>query len=204
MRSKWYIGTFIVFLSLLTSLVQQQFVVHNQEVVLQFNEIEASSTDAQATIAIISEKLEKLGAKDVQIIESDDLIKISYYIEDDVASIKEQLLFNSLSIVSDSETNENDRSSLPIENHEKAFNLDVVEIQPDDEPERGLKGTIVLEFDPLSDRLMKPEYIGESNTTNYNLDSELTAIALKVNDQVILNIDSPLFVIPEVRAGPLA
>lgn len=202
MRSKWYIGTFIVFLSLLTSLVQQQLVVHNQEVVLQFNEIEASSAHAKETIAVITERLHKLGAEDVKIVEKGELITISYYSDDDVASIKKQLLLNTIHLVSDAEENESDPSTLPIKNPEKAFNLDVFEIQQDKESNRGLEGTTVMEFDPVSDRPLKPEYFAHSGATHLNLDSELTAIALKINGQVILNIDDPLFIIPEVRAGP--
>ena len=205
MRSKWYISTLIVFLALLTALVQQQFVAPNQEVVLQFQENDTSLEDAQETIEIITKRLQELGVQEVQIIEEGDQIKITYYSDHNVASIKEQLQVSSLVQVN-SASNDLDkgRSNLPIDEQDRVFNLDVFEIQKEDESQRGLEGTLVLEFDPLSDRLIKPEQYGATHSLDSESVSELTALALKVNNRIVHAIGSPLFIIPEVRAGPTA
>ena len=205
MRSKWYISTLIVFLALLTALVQQQFVAPNQEVVLQFQENDTSLEDAQETIEIITKRLQELGVQEVQIIEEGDQIKITYYSDHNVASIKEQLQVSSLVQVN-SASNDLDkgRSNLPIDEQDRVFNLDVFEIQKEDESQRGLEGTLVFEFDPLSDRLIKPEQYGATHSLDSESVSELTALALKVNKRIVLAIGSPLFIIPEVRARPTA
>ena len=86
---KWYIGTLVVLLAVLGIIDREQVTLPNQEIVLQFNDVELASEDTQTTIAIVKEELQNVGVHNFQVKENEKgRLKITYYSEADVIVVK--------------------------------------------------------------------------------------------------------------------
>jgi len=164
MKVKLHIGFLILILTFLGVASQQQNSVANQEIVLQFTDIEASSYEAQNTIAIVKLHLQDIGADNIQVKkEENGKLKITYYSDADVASVKETLSKeNKLKLhyaYNDDEEKDQKRSS---DDGVISCNLDIYEIQNTNDVDLGLDG-IVLEKKSESDRYYDPNVFLPSN-----------------------------------------
>ena len=92
MNSRRYIGALIIILTFLGVASKQSITIPNQEIVLQFTDVEVSSFEAKNTVEIVKQQLRNLGADNIQIKKGQKgTLKITYYSDADVASIKETL-----------------------------------------------------------------------------------------------------------------
>jgi hypothetical protein len=65
-KVKLHIGFLILILTFLGVASQQQTVA-NQEIILQFTDVDVSSNEAQNTIAIVKLQLQDIGADNIQV-----------------------------------------------------------------------------------------------------------------------------------------
>lgn len=204
MRKKWYIGILITLLSLLV-VIQQQTVVPNQEISLEFVDGNADTPEAQNTIAIVTKQLQAIGVKNIRV--SNDLengkLTITYYSDADVLSIKKLLSKEHHLDLTGIVYDQNDTDDKNSEDRDtKEYNLDIYEIQ---------KGSDDLDFNGKYVLEVKRQSKGDSDYTHYNLIAIVNSglvtrtshVAQKFYEQVALAIDHTSYKIPEIRAGPM-
>ncbi|GGX21250.1 hypothetical protein [Aquimarina muelleri] len=205
MKKKWYFGILIATLALLV-VIQQQTVVPNQEIVLEFVDIEITSLEAQNAIAIVKKQLQSIGIKNTRVSEElkNGKLKITYYSDVDVEDIK-KILSKERNVELDPIFYDNeDKDSFPLNENSKDYNLDVYEIQKSTELSSDFIGKYVLEI-----KNEQGEY-SSSNTCNFISDVDesyidrLVKVAQIVHANIAIAIDNASHNIPEVRAGPIS
>ncbi|MEC3906981.1 hypothetical protein VOI54_08110 [Tamlana sp. 2201CG12-4] len=204
MIARWCISAFIFLLTLFGVVFQQQVSVPNQEIVLQFTDVELTSDDAKHAIAIVAKKLQGLGAEHIQVKAGDNnTLKISYFSEVDISSIKRTFAKEN-HIVLDYTSSSQDRgaSKLPSEDNTISYNLDVYEIQNTSNSGGDLNGAFGLEIDAKSDRFLDPNINLFFKNIDVNAIAAKTKVAFKVCRDISIELDNTLHSIPEVRAGP--
>jgi len=204
MKIKLRLGLLILILTFLGVASQQQNSVANQEIVMQFTDIEASSQEAQNTIAIVKLHLQDIGANNIQVKkEVNGKLKITYYSDADVTRVKETLFQEKKLKINFTYNNddENDqrRSS---EDGVISYNLDIFEIQNTSDVDLGLEG-IVLNKKLESDRYYDPNLFSLTNIIDVENEDNNVKISYKVWRSIETSIDNASYIIPEVRAGPL-
>jgi len=193
MKARWSFSILITILTVLGTICQQQISVPNQEIVLQFSNIEIHSDQAQTTITTVKEQLETLGVSEIQIIEGEDgNLKIVYYSTTDSASIK-----NALTKLSDTKS-----SQFPSDKNPVTYDFDVFDIQIASSSDWDFEGTFVLEQKLGSDRLFNP--IAFATFIEDDLYHSNYKEIHKVTRYINVTKDHIPYIIPEVRAGPKA
>lgn len=203
MKAKWYFSTLIIIFALLGAF-QEKVSVPNQEIVLQFSDAEVSSNKAQNTLAIVVQQLQTVGISDIQVREQENgQLRITYYSDTDVASIKKTLSQeNQLEIGLTSFNKDENHSKFPFKNKSNDYNLDVFEIQNKADAGSDLNGKFVLELKQEYDRFSNPNvhpYVIEIDDEEKD---RIVKVAYKANRNVANAIDNTSYKIPEVRAGP--
>ncbi len=205
MRKEWYFRTLLIVFALLV-VMQQQTVVPNQEIVLEFANAKVTSLEVQDAIATVKRQLESIGVKNARISKElrDGKLKIAYYSDADVESIK-RILSNDQNVTLDhvfyNQNNSDD--SLPIEKKSADYNLDVYKIQKSTDFDTDFHGVYVLEIKHKQDRASGYYTFGYVTDENSNNTNRLLKLAKKVNDAIVIAIDTISYKIPEVRAGPI-
>lgn len=206
MKKKWYFGTLITALALLV-VMQEQTVVPNQEIVLEFVDIDITSLEAQNAITIVKKQLQSIGAKNTRISKElkDGKLKITYYSDVEVEYIK-RILSEEQNIELDHvfyDQSEDD-NQFPVDKNSKDYNFDVYEIQKSTDFDSDFNGLYVLE--------VKHGQEGHSGSNSHSFVFEidinyidgLVKVAQKVNTNIAIAIDNTSHNIPEVRAGPIS
>ncbi|MBP1838918.1 hypothetical protein [Formosa algae] len=205
MNLKWYISTFIVTVALFFGVVsQQQKVVPNQEIVLQFSGDVVVQDKTEHTISIVKQQLENIGAENIQVSEAEDgTLKITYYSNSDVEHIKE--------ILSDDDTLEFDDSNsehqqFPLNNKDAAvtYNFDVFEIHKASDFAFSHAGKVAIELKASSHHYNNTNSHPLLGSTVHVIELPSIKVAYKFYRDIALAIDNNSKKIPEVRAGPLA
>lgn len=207
MKSKWYISTLIISLTLLGIVSQQQISAPNQEIVLQFSEHEVTYDDAQNAIALVKKQLQTIGIVNVQVHEQEDgSLKIMYYSAADVASIKKifsnetQLGFDHIACEQDDKS-----TKFPFKSSNKkiaSYNLDVFEIQKGSDLTLDLGGKFALELKADNDRFFNPNIYLSFEAIDVKGNSSGFKETYKLRRNIAIAIDNTSHIIPEVRAGP--
>ncbi|MFD2564585.1 hypothetical protein [Aquimarina rubra] len=206
MKKEWYFKILITAFTLLV-VMQQQTVVPNQEIVLEFTDVEVTSLEAQNAITIVKKQLESIGVKNTRISKElhNGKLKIAYYSDADVESIKK--IFSkeqrvALDHILYDKGNTGDQS--PSDNNSSHYNLDVYKIHKSTDLDTDFNGIYVLEIKQKQDRA-SGSYAYSFVTTNstHHLDRLLKS-AQKVNGAIAIAIDNTSYKIPEVRAGPFS
>ncbi|MBU2951446.1 hypothetical protein KO493_12135 [Tamlana agarivorans] len=204
MIARWCVSTLIFTLTLFGVVSQQQIAVPNQEIVLQFSDVELTSHDVQHTIEVVKNQLLAAGGSHIKVkAQENGKLKISYYSDADVSSIKRA--FSNEDYLSLSFTN-NDTSSgdLPLEESGLKYNLDIYEIQSANNAGWDFEGNIVLQVETKSDRFLDPNTSISARDLEHLGSSSVYKTTYKVRAHVALTIGEDLHTIPEVRAGPLS
>ena len=113
MKMRWYFSALVIILAISGAIYQQQHTIANQEIAFQFSNVDHASKEAQNTIANITKQLDDFGVENIQVKEEEGQLKISYYSDADIASIKE-ILSNENAIAVDYDTNNQDFDMLKI------------------------------------------------------------------------------------------
>ncbi len=190
------------------AVIQQQAVVPNQEIILDFIDTDVTSEEAQNTISIVKKQLQSIGVKNTRLSQGikKGQLKITYYSDEDVSYIKGILSKEKNvalgHILYDNQTEGN--QDFPSQKKSKDYSLDVHEIQKSTDFSTDLVGKYVLEekheqngyptFSPISITI---------KNSNSDLDG-LIKTAQKVHTTIALAIDTNSRSIPEVRAGPIS
>ncbi len=201
MNTKWYISTLIILLALI-GLNQEQTKVANQQIVLQFTDVEMTSvTSHDDALAIVTKKLQALGINNIEIIENDDThLSIRYYSNIDALSVGELLSQdNELSLTY------RDINQLPVDfpNDKLPDNFSIVvsDFQKQTNDGLGLSGKLAFELKQDYKRFSNPVVLQFNDATALEEDA-LVYVAYKMNRSIALAIDNTSDTIPEVRAGP--
>jgi hypothetical protein len=204
MRIKLHIGILILILTILGVASRQQIALANQEIVLQFNNIEVSSDEAQKTLLILKRQLLDLGVDNLNITEEETgILKITYYSDINVALVKESLskenrvVFN---YVSNDHKEEEKHSS-----DEKALSYDIIinEIQNAHDAYLVL-GEHLVKPKSENDRSHEPILFPPSNISHIVQYESIDKIRLKSWRHIASSKDNLSYIFPEVRAGPQA
>ena len=205
MKKRWYISTLVVILTFLGVVCHEQISVPNQEILLQFANIETTTNQAQKTIAIVKKQLQDLGVQNIQVakIEKGSL-RIAYYSNTDVASIKE-IFSKEKHIVLDYSAFNQEEAPIKSPSNDDSFSydLDVYEIENDNHSESGLSGKYVLEPKLDNDRFFNPNVYLSANNINISEKDRIVKVTYKTRRNITATIDNTLHKIPEVRAGPI-
>ncbi|WP_166967948.1 hypothetical protein [Yeosuana marina] len=202
MKKTWYFGAFLILFTLL-GFYQNQISEPNQEIVLKFSDVDITSEEAQNAILIVKKQLQALGVDAVQVQElKAGQLKITYYSDEDVESIKKMLSEDSSIQIGDASHSENNTSSFPSNKRIKNYKLDVFEINKTHNTTSGLDGKCVLNFKQDYDRFHNPKIYLYRNDLGTNDTHINVCLAFKVRKYVSLAIDNTSRSIPEVRAGP--
>jgi hypothetical protein len=204
MKQKWYLSTFVLILVLL-GYSRQQAYVPNQEIVMQFVDVDVTSDVTQDAIAIVKKQLQTLGIANIKVRETAaGRLKITYYSDLDVESIKRifskeislELGYTSLGSIEDGE-----QENFPANNSSNGYNLNVCEIQNSYDAESDFNA-FVLELTPENERLYNlvldvslDEYAAAEK-------SRIEKVAYLTQRNIALAINNSSRIIPEVRAGP--
>lgn len=204
MQLKRYIGAIIFILSFLAVISQQEFNVPNQEIVLEFNHGEVTSSQAESTVAHIKQQLQVLGASQIKVQQTvSGKLKITYYSDADVASIKKTFTKDlERNLDSNVFSKTNNQTELPSKVPSIAYNLDVFEIQNANNSGWDLDGKCVLTTDTKSDRFSDPNVFFFIEVVNVSLEDNTVKTAYKVRRNVLISTENNLHKIPEGRAGP--
>ncbi|GAA3615986.1 hypothetical protein Q4Q39_01495 [Flavivirga amylovorans] len=202
MKAKWYFSTLVIALTLL-GVCQEQISVPNQEIVMEFIYDEVTSDEVQDAIAVVKKQLRALGIDNIQVGEKEDgRLKITYYSDVNVASIKKILSKEKkLALDYTSYNQDEDHSKLPSNENKNSYNLDVYEIHKSVDGESDLNGTLVVELKHEYDRFSNPNfYIGKIDVSE---EDRIVKTAYKVCRHIAIAMDDMSHNVPDVRAGPV-
>lgn len=199
MNAKWCVSTLFIILALF-GLSQEQKKASNQQISLQFADVElASGTAHDDVLAVITKKLEVLGVDAIEIVENDGTqLSIRYYSDVDALSVKEflsqenhQLVLNEEEFPSDSPNKE-----LP-----ENYNLVVSDLHQQADDGVTLNATLVVPQKHDDKTFSYPVVLPFSETIVFEQEA-IVDTAFKINRTIAIAIENSSRTIPEVRAGP--
>lgn len=206
-QPKWLIRAALIFSVVLGGVLgQQQSILPNQEIVLQFVNEDISLNDADHTIAIVEQELQRIGVSHIQISEQEDgRLVISYYSDTTVAGIKKILSEQkelALGFVS------TDKKENPLQFPSKAetlgYHLNVYEIQDGQNLFSDLSGKCATELKSGSQRFLNPTFYIHPDGPLYANREQLLKVDVSFQSDLVITKDYRSHKIPEVRAGPFA
>lgn len=196
MKIKWYISALIIVFAVL-GMSQEQSVVPNQEVLLQFSNNKIDVSEKQEALLTVKQQLKSIGAKHIQVRElKNGTLKITYLSITNTANV-EAALSNIIDVEStkDGET--------PLNQDKKTYNLDVYEILKANDSTSGIGDKFVFELKQEYVRFYNPNVVLYCVNIVNNETTNLVKVAYKINKSVASAIDNYSYKIPEVRAGPI-
>ena len=200
MNVKSYVSALIIALTLLV-VAQQQITMPNQEIVMQFTDDEVTSDEALNAIEIVKNQLLNIGADNIQVRDIEDgKLKIIYYSDVDVASIK-NILSKEKKLELGYTSQAENSTKLPSDDESNSYNFDVFEIHKGSEGEWDFEGTYVLELKPEGDRFSNSKVF--ASIEEIDIKESIAKVAFKLNYNIAIAIDNTSYKIPEVRAGPI-
>ncbi len=199
MNAKWCLSTLIIILALI-GLSQEQTKASNQQILLQFTDVElASETAHDEVLAAITKRLKVLGVDAIEIIENGGRqVSIRYYSDVDAHCVKEFLTQeNQLSFTYDDEF----PFGFPKEQLPEKYNLVVSDLHQQSDNGLNLNGNLVLIQKQDYNRFLNPIILQFDNAIVFKQDA-IVNVSFKINRNIAIAIDNTSQTIPEVRAGP--
>lgn len=185
---------------------QQQSILPNQEIVLQFANEDISLNDANHTIAIVAQELQRIGVSHIQISEQEDgRLVISYYSDSTVESIKKSLSEQkelALGLVG-SDKKENPLQ-FPSQAKTLGYHLNVYEIQDGPLLFSDFSGKSAIELKSEPQRFLNPNFYIRSEAPFQVHREQLLKVDFSFQRDIAITTDYRSHKIPEVRAGPLS
>ncbi|PWH83336.1 hypothetical protein DIS18_01930 [Algibacter marinivivus] len=205
MIARWCISILIFGLTLFGVVSQQQITVPNQEIVLQFEDVNLTPNQTENAVAAIKYQLQGLGAENIKVLTlQEGKLKITYFSDADIASIKQLFLDQeTLALQLTSQSQDKDSSKLPFQESNISYDINIYEIQNGQHSGWDFDGAISLDVEVKSDRFIDPNYVS-TGSVDHDYTNTLTHVTYKIRKAITIQISDPLHKIPEVRAGPLA
>ncbi|MFP4847286.1 hypothetical protein [Winogradskyella sp. PE311] len=201
MRQKLYLGLIIILLAIFGKALEQDG-APNQQIVIQFSNLEITKLDANNTIDAIRKRLKSIGVEQIKIAQDKKgQLKITYYSTVNVLQIK-TILSKDSEISFAANSSENKSSDFPNDKNLEDYQLSISEIQEGSNSSWDFDGVQLTDYNQKIDRFSKPK----NNTSHHGIRLELTNQLIKVvintNETNSLLLDTNSYKIPEVRAGP--
>lgn len=199
MNVKPHIFIFILILTFLGVASQQQESVVNQELVLNFEDVQITSQEAQSTISTVKDELELLGVDNIQVkSENQGKLIITYYSHVDVVSLKK--------ILSEKQNLKlqypQDNQQIPSGDKQIGYDFDIYEINNGYDLDSGFDRCILVEKSQ-NERYIDPNTFLTTTIINVRNDNTLKE-TLHIWKYIEASISNLSYAFPEVRAGPFA
>lgn len=203
MKNKWFISAFIFALAIV-GISLEQASVPNQEIVLQFTDVEVTLDETEEAISLIKSQLEALDVANIQIQKSGNgALKITYYSDIHVSEIKKIVLKKrDVTVNQTLYTPAEDDSELPLKEEVISYQIDVHEIRKNVD----IVGSSGNVLEPKSEiiRFFTPDVYAPVSKQKGVEKNKAEKLAYTIHSKNAIAIEDSSCHIPEVRAGPVS
>ena len=202
MQTKWYLRSFLI-LVVLVGLTLEQIAQPNQQIVVEFAGDSISLSNAQKTLAAVTNKLQAIGAKSIKVKQSaNGVLTISYYSTIDTEAVKGMLSSNKEVFEGVASNHSSPKNQAPPFDTSSVYKLDVYEIQQQYDIKPDLNG-LVLTFEGKTHRYFIAKVYGAIGGNQIAQQNKITTVSLIAQGAVSLLLTEFSYKIPQVRAGPI-
>ena len=202
MQTKWYLRSFVI-LVVLIGLTLEQIAQPNQQIVVEFAGDSISLSNAQNTIAAVTNKLQAIGAKSIKVKQgANGVLTISYYSTIDTEAVKGMLSSNKEVLEGVASNDSSPKNQAPPFDTSSVYKLDVYEIQQQYDIKPDLNG-LVLTFEGKTHRYFIAKVYGAIGGNQNAQQNIITTVSLIAQGAVSLLLTEFSYKIPQVRAGPI-
>ena len=202
MQTKWYLRSFVI-LVVLIGLTLEQIAQPNQQIVVEFAGDSISLSNAQNTIAAVTNKLQAIGAKSIKVKQgANGVLTISYYSTIDTEAVKGMLSSNKEVLEGVASNDSSPKNQAPPFYTSSVYKLDVYEIQQQYDIKPDLNG-LVLTFEGKTHRYFIAKVYGAIGGNQNAQQNKITTVSLIAQGAVSLLLTEFSYKIPQVRAGPI-
>jgi hypothetical protein len=200
MKNLWFYSG-LLFVLAIFGIGSERIAVPNQEIVIQFSDVDVTLEETQDAIAVVKGQLESIAVANLQLQElGNGTLKITYYSTIDVSQVRE-LLLNGRTLAQETSIHNENETEFPFEKDGKYYEIGIQTIQD----AQDLVGTSegFLESKSEATRYVTPTSGNILHTIFNNEVIASDAVAYAVYRYVMITVDGSSYKIPEVRAGPL-
>ena len=202
MQTKWYLRSFVI-LVVLIGLTLEQIAQPNQQIVVEFAGDSISLSNAQNTIAAVTNKLQAIGAKSIKVKQgANGVLTISYYSTIDTEAVKGMLSSNKEVLEGVASDSSSPKNQAPPFDTSSVYKLDVYEIQQQYDIKPDLNG-LVLTFEGKTHRYFIAKVYGAIGGNQIAQQNKITTVSFIAQGAVSLVLTDFSYKIPQVRAGPI-
>ena len=202
MQTKWYLRSFVI-LVVLIGLTLEQIAQPNQQIVVEFAGDSISLSNAQNTIAAVTNKLQDIGAKSIKVKQgANGVLTISYYSTIDTEAVKGMLSSNKEVLEEVASNDSYPKNQAPPFDTSSVYKLDVYEIQQQYDIKPDLNG-LVLTFEGKTHRYFIAKVYGAIGGNQIAQQNKITTVSFIAQGAVSLVLTDFSYKIPQVRAGPI-
>lgn len=202
MQTKWYLRSFVI-LVVLIGLTLEQIAQPNQQIVVEFAGDSISLSNAQNTIAAVTNKLHDIGAKSINVKQgANGVLTISYYSTIDTEAVKGMLSSNKEVLEGVASNDSSPKNQAPPFDTSSVYKLDVYEIQQQYDIKPDLNG-LVLTFEGKTHRYFIAKVYGAIGGNQIAQQNKITTVSFIAQGAVSLVLTDFSYKIPQVRAGPI-
>jgi hypothetical protein len=202
MQTKWYLRSFVI-LVVLIGLTLEQIAQPNQQIVVEFAGDSISLSNAQNTIAAVTNKLQDIGAKSIKVKQgANGVLTISYYSTIDTEAVKGMLSSNKEVLEGVASNDSSPKNQAPPFDTSSVYKLDVYEIQQQYDIKPDLNG-LVLTFEGKTHRYFIAKVYGAIGGNQIAQQNKITTVSFIAQGAVSLVLTDFSYKIPQVRAGPI-
>ena len=202
MQTKWYLRSFVI-LVVLIGLTLEQIAQPNQQIVVEFAGDSISLSNAQNTIAAVTNKLQDIGAKSIKVKQgANGVLTISYYSTIDTEAVKGMLSSNKEVLEGVASGSSSPKNQAPPFDTSSVYKLDVYEIQQQYDIKPDLNG-LVLTFEGKTHRYFIAKVYGAIGGNQIAQQNKITTVSFIAQGAVSLILTDFSYKIPQVRAGPI-
>ena len=201
MNSKWFYGVLFILLAAL-GVKMDSDMLSNQEIVVRFIEDGFSQDKAEQAISEVKSQLQEVGVENIQIRElKDGGLKITYFSDMEVSEI--QLVLSGADLcVQDPAKGPLD---IPVNDSEQSasFVLNVSEIHANSQSDLDIEGVPVV-VNQIKEHLNTLNSVGNIEVFDLSQLYKVNETKLLVSSATARFQSQYFYLLPEVRAGPLA
>ena len=202
MQTKWYLRSFVI-LVVLIGLTLEQIAQPNQQIVVEFAGDSISLSNAQNTIAAVTNKLQAIGAKSIKVKQgANGVLTISYYSTIDTEAVKGMLSSNKEVLEGVASNDSSPKNQAPPFDTSSVYKLDVYEIQQQYDIKPDLNG-LALTFEGKTHRYFIAKVYGAIGGNQIAQQNKITTVSFIAQGAVSLVLTDFSYKIPQVRAGPI-
>jgi len=202
MQTKWYLRSFLI-LVVLVGLTLEQIAQPNQQIVVEFAGDNISLSNAQKTLAAVTNKLQAIGAKSIKVEQSaSGVLTISYYSTIDTEAVKGMLSSNKEALEGVASNHSSPKNQAPPFDTSSVYKLDVYEIQQQYDIKPDLNG-LALTFEGKTHRYFIAKVYGAIGGNQIAQQNKITTVSFIAQGAVSLLLTEFSYKIPQVRAGPI-